>query len=281
MHSTPSPTNTMHLQKLSSNLKPTRLHNSDSGSPVLKTTSGPPTLPHIDTGPSIKKLLLPDEQSLSDMRIPPIEPVDPAIHVPLLLDTAEERHNSSENVIGKCGAVSLISQAREHTAHAHLAGYRLSKDSGVATTNPPFSEHPEHRDGKTIANNNLSRPSSLSMMHSTTARTPNIIRTEFPTRPSQPLHEKRRNNVTPTFPTFKKIRQFLAPSRDRLPLTQRAVCIAPAQCAEPVVVSPTRDRSRPTNPSSPPGEVIPLPDDGQSTITTNEDGTRGCCSFLG
>lgn len=231
--------------------------------------------------PSIKKLLLPDEQSLSDMRIPPIEPVDPAIHVPLLLDIVEERHNSSENVIGKCDAISLISQAPEHTTHMHLMGYRLSKDSGAATMNPPFSEHQHHRDGKTIANNSLSRLCSPSTLRSTTPRTPNSIHTEFPTRPGQPLPETRRNNVVSIpFPTFERIRRFLAPSRDRLPLTQRAVCIAPAQCAEPVVVSPSRDRSRPTNPSSSPGDVILFPDDGRSTITAGEDGTRGCCSFF-
>lgn len=279
MQPTLSHTSMTHLQRFSANLKLALLQNSDSDSLVVEANSGPPTLPHIDTDPSIKKLLLPDEQSLSDMRIPPIEPVDPAIHMPLLLDTVEERHNLSENIVGEHDAVSLISQAPEHSTHTHLVGYHLSADSGAATTNPPFSEHQQHQDGK--MNNSLSRPSSPSMMHSTTACTPNSIRTEFPTRPSQPLPEKRRNNVTPTFPTFKRIWRFLVPSRDQLPHTQRAVCIAPAQCAEPVVVSPTRDQSRPTNPSSSPGEVIPLPDDGQSTITTSKDGTRGCCSFFG
>ncbi|KAI5994962.1 hypothetical protein EDC04DRAFT_2803392, partial [Pisolithus marmoratus] len=45
-------------------------------SPILESAPKSPILPHIDTGPSIKKLLLPDERSLSDMRLPPIEPVD-------------------------------------------------------------------------------------------------------------------------------------------------------------------------------------------------------------
>ncbi|KAI6031009.1 hypothetical protein EDC04DRAFT_2710177, partial [Pisolithus marmoratus] len=45
-------------------------------SPILPVAPKSPILPHIDTGPSIKKLLLPDERSLSDMRLPPIEPVD-------------------------------------------------------------------------------------------------------------------------------------------------------------------------------------------------------------
>lgn len=274
-----SRTSTAHLQWFSAKLQPALLQNSDSDSPVVETTSGPPTLPHIDTDPSIKKLLLPDEQSLSDMRIPPIEPIDPAIHVPLLLDTVEERHNLSENV-GECDAVSLTSQAPEHTTHTDLAGYRLSTDSGAETANPPFSEHQQHRGGKTIANNGLSRLSLRSTSHSTAACTSNSIPTEFPTQIGQPLPEKKRNNVAPTsFPIFKRIRQFLAPSRVRLSLTQRAVCIAPAQCAEPVVVSPTRDGSRPTNPS-PPGEVILLPADSRSMITASEDGTRACCCFF-
>ncbi|KAI6105984.1 hypothetical protein EV401DRAFT_2012234 [Pisolithus croceorrhizus] len=258
-------TNTTRSQRFTANLKPMWLQNWGSDSPVVKTTSGPPILPRIDTDPSLKKLLLPEERSLSDMWIPPIEHVDPTIHMPSFLDTVEERRNSSENVVRaiESNADFLISQVPLHTTHIRVPGYRLSTDSRASATN------------SSIEIDSQSRQRSPLTPHST-ACAPTSAHARFPTQPSQPSTEKRRNKVfLALFPPFSRIRRFLAPSADRLPLTQRAVWIAPARRAEPVVVTPTRDQSQPTDPSSSPGEVILFPDDGQSTITTSEDGAPG------
>ncbi|KAI6031023.1 hypothetical protein EDC04DRAFT_2898304 [Pisolithus marmoratus] len=103
-------TNTTHKQKFAVILKRMRSPNSRSDSPNTGTTSEPPILPRIDTGPSIKKLLLPDERSPSDMRLPPIAPIDPTIYIPLLLEAVEERCGLSERVVQKCDAISIVSQ---------------------------------------------------------------------------------------------------------------------------------------------------------------------------
>ncbi|KAI6154237.1 hypothetical protein BKA82DRAFT_998657 [Pisolithus tinctorius] len=98
-----------------------------SDTPVVGTTSHSPILPQIDTGFSIMKLLLPDERSLSDMRLPPIEPVDPTIHIALLLDAAEESCKLSEDV-GEANETSMIpripsgSTRSGHTDVQHRAG---------------------------------------------------------------------------------------------------------------------------------------------------------------
>ncbi|KAI6136065.1 hypothetical protein F5141DRAFT_1072123 [Pisolithus sp. B1] len=253
-------TNTTRSQRFTANLKPMWLQNWGSDSPVVKTTSGPPILPHIDTDPSLKKLLLPEERSLSDMWIPPIEHVDVRfssrpIHMPSFLDAVGERRNSSENV---------------RTTHIRVPGYRLSTDSRASATN------------SSIELTGQSRQRAPLTLHSYSLCTNKCTCQDSPPNQGQPSFEKRRNRVLlALFLPFSRIRQFLAPSADRLPLTQRAVWIAPAQCAEPVVVTPTRDQSRPTNPSPSLGEVILFPDDGQSTITTSEDGAPGCCSFFG
>ncbi|KAI6097278.1 hypothetical protein EDD16DRAFT_1669192 [Pisolithus croceorrhizus] len=277
------------VQRPVAKLKPVWLQNSGSDPPVFesRTTSGPPILPHIDTDPSIKQLLLPDERSPSDMRLPPIELVDPTIRMPSLLGTVEERHNSSESVVREANTISMISRAPSCTTHTRGVGYRLSTDSRASSMNVPFSGYRHHFNGDTVENGNQSRQSSplvglrRSCVHPT-ACAPTNMRTAFPAQSSQPPSEKRRNKAIPTsFSPFRRIRRYLTPSGDQLPLTQRAVWIAPARCAEPVVVAPTGDCSRPTNPSSSPGEVIPSPDDGQSTVATSEDGATGCCSFCG
>ncbi|KAI6097282.1 hypothetical protein EDD16DRAFT_615028 [Pisolithus croceorrhizus] len=145
--------------------------------------------------------------------------------------------------------------------------------------NVPFSGYPRHSDGDTIEIDNQSRQSSP--LHPTACAPTNTC-TAFPTQPTQPSSGKPWNRANlASFPLFRRIRRVLASTRDRVPLTQRAVWIAPAQFVEQVVVAPTRDRSRATNPSTSPGEDIPLPDDGQSTITTSEDEGKGCCSFCG
>ncbi|KAI6152745.1 hypothetical protein EDD17DRAFT_1634693 [Pisolithus thermaeus] len=295
------------VQRPVANLKPVRLQNSGSYPPVFesRTTSAPPVLPHIDTDPSIKQLPLPDERSLSDMRLPPIELVDPTICMPYLLGSVEERHNSSESIVREASTISMVSQAPSvsttnlwlfcyrgkkwafHDTHYDMqcttdtrgVGYRLSTDSRASSMNVPFSGYQHHFDGDTVEIGKQSRQSSLSHP---TACAPTNVRTALPTQSSRPQSEKGRSKAAPTpFSPFRRIRRYLTPSGDQLPLTQRAVLIAPAKCAEPVVVAPTGDCSRPTNPSSSPGEVIPSLDDGQSTIATSEDGATGCCIFCG
>ncbi|KAI6120992.1 hypothetical protein EDD16DRAFT_1574199 [Pisolithus croceorrhizus] len=155
------------------------------------------------------------------------------------------------------------------TTYICVPGYRLSTGSRAPATN------------SNIEFDGQSRRRAPLTLHST-ACTPTNEHAGSPTQPGQPSFEKRRNKVfLALYPPFSRIRQFLSPSADRLPLTQRAVWIAPAQCAERVVVTSTGDQSRPTNPSPPSGEVILFPDDGQSTITISEDGAPGCCSFFG
>ncbi|KAI6136059.1 hypothetical protein F5141DRAFT_1072028 [Pisolithus sp. B1] len=124
----------MHLQKPVANLKRMWQHNSGNDSPVFETTSGPPILPCIDTDPSIKHLLLPDERSPSDMRLPPIEPVDPTIHIPLLLDVVEERCNSSENVDRESKTISMISQAPSVSTTGSMALLVSWKEMGFHDT---------------------------------------------------------------------------------------------------------------------------------------------------
>ncbi|KAI6120994.1 hypothetical protein EDD16DRAFT_1574263 [Pisolithus croceorrhizus] len=286
------------VQRPVANLKPVRLQNSGSYPPVFesRTTSAPPVLPHIDTDPSIKQLPLPDERSLSDMRLPPIELVDPTICMPYLLGSVEERHNSSESIVREASTISMVSQAPSCTTDTRGVGYRLSTDSRASSMNVPFSGYQHHFDGDTVEIGKQSRQSSLSVGHRRscvmlfqiwrfqhpTACAPTNVRTALPTQSSRPQSEKGRSKAAPTpFSPFRRIRRYLTPSGDQLPLTQRAVLIAPAKCAEPVVVAPTGDCSRPTNPSSSPGEVIPSLDDGQSTIATSEDGATGCCIFCG
>ncbi|KAI6012757.1 hypothetical protein F5J12DRAFT_820402 [Pisolithus orientalis] len=74
---------------------------------------------------------------MSDMRLPPIESIDPTIHVPWLLDAAEERRKLSEDVVVESNAVSMASlvscsthtgrvDVQDRAGGANVAGYRLS-----------------------------------------------------------------------------------------------------------------------------------------------------------
>ncbi|KAI6097281.1 hypothetical protein EDD16DRAFT_1669301 [Pisolithus croceorrhizus] len=204
------------------------------------------------------------------MRIPPIEPVDPTIHMPSQPDTVGDRCNLSENVIMESNTISMISQAPSRTASTRCeAGYCLSTSSRKSATNLSCSGYRRHRGGDTIDSiDNQSRHDSLLCP---TACTPTNVKTEFPTQP--PPKPKRRSKVhLISFPTLKRIRRLLASSGDQPLLTQKAVWIAPAQCAETVVVASTGHQNRPTNHSSSRREDM---------ITASEDGARGCCSFFG
>ncbi|KAI6122440.1 hypothetical protein EV401DRAFT_1951733, partial [Pisolithus croceorrhizus] len=199
----------------------------------------------------------------------------------------EKRCNSSENVDRKSKTISMITQAPsvsfrdthydvQCTTHTRGAAYRLSTDTRASAMNVPFSGYPHRSDGDTIEIDNQLRQSSP--LHPTTCA-PTNTRTAFPTQPTQPPSEKPWHRANPaSFSLFRRIRRFLASTRDRLP---QAVWITPAQFEEQVVVAPTRNRSRATNPPPSPGEDIPFPDDGQGTIRTSEDEDRGCCSFFG
>ncbi|KAI6120996.1 hypothetical protein EDD16DRAFT_813335 [Pisolithus croceorrhizus] len=221
----------MHLQKPVANLKCMWQHNSSNDSPVFETTSGPPTLPCIDTDPSIKHLLLPDERSLSDIRIPPIKP--PTIDIPLL-NMVDERCNSSENVDRKSKTISMITQAPLCTTHTTRgAAYHLSTDTRVSAMNVPFPGYPHRSDRDTIEIDNQLRQSSL--LHPTTCAPTNTC-TAFPTQPTQPPSEKPWNRANlASFSLFRRIRRFLASTRDRPP---PVVWIMPAQFEEVNIPSP-------------------------------------------
>lgn len=132
--------NTTHSQKFIDILNRIWSQSSSSDTPITRTASESPILPRIDTGPSIKKLLLPDERSMSDMRLSPIESIDPTIHVPWLLDAAEERRKLSEDVVVESNAVSMASlvscsthtgrvDVQDRAGGANVAGYRLFRRS--------------------------------------------------------------------------------------------------------------------------------------------------------
>ncbi|KAI6101508.1 hypothetical protein EDD16DRAFT_390655 [Pisolithus croceorrhizus] len=150
-------------------------------------------------------------------------------------------------------------------------GYCLSTGSRASATNLPCSGYWHRWDEDTVEIESQSR---RSLPLRSTARTPTNVNAEFPTQP--PSEPKRRNKVDLiSLPTFRRIRQLLTPSRDRLALlTRKAVWIAPAQCVETVVVAPTRHQSRPLSPSS-------SSHSHEDMITVSEDGARGCCSFFG
>ncbi|KAI6152743.1 hypothetical protein EDD17DRAFT_1634640, partial [Pisolithus thermaeus] len=165
-------------------------------------------------------------------------------------------------------------QCTTHTTRG--AAYHLSTDTRVSAMNVPFPGYPHRSDRDTIEIDNQLRQSSL--LHPTTCAPTNTC-TAFPTQPTQPPSEKPWNRANlASFSLFRRIRRFLASTRDRPP---PVVWIMPAQFEEQVVVAPTRNRSRATNPSPSPGEDIPFPDEGQGTIRTIEDEDRGCCSFFG
>lgn len=296
MQFTHSRSNTTRLpQKFTAILKRMRLRGSCGDTPITGATLGchvelfisnpkTPMLPEIDTGPSIRKVLLPDEQSLSEMRLPPIEPMDPTIHISSLPEEAEERHESSENDAGEFNAISVISRVPSCGTHAHsvdvgnragtvdIAGYRLSTGSGASATSFLSSGGLHHCDGNTNDAGNQWRPSPPLLPE---ARSLTSTPAEMP---AQPTSENRQNHADlPSVSAFKRIRQLLVPGGNRLPVSQRAVWIAPAQCTQQIVVTPIGGQCQPRPPS---GEYVPFPDDGQSTITTSEDGAKGCCSLF-
>ncbi|KAI6031020.1 hypothetical protein EDC04DRAFT_77747 [Pisolithus marmoratus] len=201
---------------------------------ALRTTSESSVLPEIDS-PLIKKLLLPDERSLSDMELPPIERVGLTIHAPLLLYAVEGRFRSSENVMKERDAISIISQAPSRTTHTrgvdvqhgvggtNVTGYRLSTGSSMSAINllSPRGDH--HRDGgMNKVDSQLRRSSQLL----SAVRVPNVHADLAAKPPSQ----KQRNGADlPKVPAFRRIRQLLLPSGNRTPL---AIWIMPAQCTE-------------------------------------------------
>lgn len=122
-----SRTTTMRLRKSAAILNRIWPQNLGSDTPVVGTTSQSPILPHIDTGPSVMKLLLPDKRSLSDMRLPPIEPMDPTIHMPSLLDAAEESRKLSEDV-GEANETSMIPRIPSGSTHSRRTGVQHRAD---------------------------------------------------------------------------------------------------------------------------------------------------------
>ncbi|KAI6154235.1 hypothetical protein BKA82DRAFT_4099029 [Pisolithus tinctorius] len=174
---------------------------SSSDTPITRTASESPILPRIDTGPSIKKLLLPDERSMSDMRLPPIESIDTTIHVPWLLDAAEERRKLSEDVVVESNAVSMASLV---SCSTHTGRVDVQDRAGGANSISSGGLH--------LWNENTNEPAAV--------RVPGNMP---PKMPAQPLSEKQQNSDDLTL--------------DKLPLTQKAICIAPAQCAEVNAVS--------------------------------------------
>ncbi|KIO07235.1 hypothetical protein M404DRAFT_998655 [Pisolithus tinctorius Marx 270] len=233
--------NTTHFGKFIAILKRMWSQSSGSDTPITRTASESPILPRIDTGPSIKKLLLPDERSMSDMRLPPIESIDTTIHVPWLLVAAEERRKLSEDVVVESDAVSMASlvscsthtgrvDVQDRAGGANVAGYRLS--TGESFMNSISSGGLHLWNGNT---NGVDIRSGQSPPLPSVVRVPGNMP---PKMPAQPLSEKQQNSVDLTLvSTFRRIRRLLVPGEDKLPLTQKAICIAPAQCAEVNAVS--------------------------------------------
>ncbi|KAI6136060.1 hypothetical protein F5141DRAFT_6372 [Pisolithus sp. B1] len=213
-------------------------------------------------------------------------------------DTVGDRCNLSENVIRESNTISMISQAPSvSTTYRNFGRFIFVERSGffmilitICSALPPravgqvivFLQAAESRPRISLAQDtvvigveiqltsidNQSRHDSLLCP---TACTPTNVKTEFPTQ--LPPKPKRRSKVhLISFPTLKRIRRLLASSGDQPLLTQKAVWIAPAQCAETVVVASTGHQNRPTNHSSSRREDM---------IIASEDGARGCCSFFG
>ncbi|KAI6012739.1 hypothetical protein F5J12DRAFT_820189 [Pisolithus orientalis] len=127
-------------QKFTAILKRTRPRGSRGDTPITGATLGchvelfisdpkTPMLPEIDTGPSIRKVLLPDEWSLSEMRLPPIELMDPTIHMSSLPEEAEERHESSDNDAREFNAISVISRVPSVSAMEFIPALLLWKET--------------------------------------------------------------------------------------------------------------------------------------------------------
>ncbi|KAI5994959.1 hypothetical protein EDC04DRAFT_1215908 [Pisolithus marmoratus] len=202
--------------------------------------------------------------------------------MPLLLDAVDEGFQLSKNIARESSAISLTSQAPSCTTHTHDMGvqdrashesvvvFHLSTGSRASAMDHLPSRNRCRWDGNTNGVDHQLRQSPS--LHSAT-RTLADAHTRLP---AGSLFERKRNNTD--LPTPRKIRRLPDPSGSWLRLAQRAVWIAPAQCAEMVVASPG-DRTRPTNPP-PPGEYVPFPCDSQSMITTCEDRATGCCTFF-